>query len=233
MEQYIHLLIPDDAKFTPSAGRVAEFFEQVITKKTFEVVTVPPWQPGLTIGRPTGRNRKVKNAYTGEMMELKVPEMERPQLQNPSEIANVVERLTHYSVRLSGQWSALSSPIQLFMPDGALFDKPCVCTVGCEQRSEPVTMSDLWNEEERTARGILRFGEACAKLGGPGYFMHVRDGSTIEVSGAGCARFWIEFEFGKFLFPRMGSGLDLLDQSFLAMAEQTFGINFNQGCRYY
>ena len=56
---------------------------------------------------------------------------------------------------------------------------------------------------------------------------------VIKVPGAGCARFWIEFALGKFLFPEIqGDNLELLNPAIAGEAEQIFGAEFVQGCHW-
>jgi hypothetical protein len=56
---------------------------------------------------------------------------------------------------------------------------------------------------------------------------------VIEVAGAGCARFWVEFELGKSLFPPFDRGdLEFLDPGIVAGAERLFGVGFAQGCHW-
>ena len=55
---------------------------------------------------------------------------------------------------------------------------------------------------------------------------------AIEVPGAGCARFWIDFEFGNELFPEVGANLDLLNPTIIDVAIEVFGTRFVQGCQW-
>ncbi|HTW47024.1 MAG TPA: hypothetical protein VMD92_03685 [Acidobacteriaceae bacterium] len=232
MEQYIHLLVPERPGFTPTPQQVEQFIERISTSDGFQLLSGSPWQPGLAVTWPTGKFRTAQDPWTGEMMTTNVPVSENVRLKRPAEIPGLIEPLSNHTVLLSGKWSAEYRPIALFTPDGASFEKDYLCTVSCRQRPEPVTMSEVWNEAEREARRLPDFGAPCGSAGGPGYFTHPSSGNTIEVPGAGCARFWIEFEFGKFIFPRMKHGVDSIAKPLLSSAEESFGVRWAQGCRY-
>jgi hypothetical protein len=109
-----------------------------------------------------------------------------------------------------------------------------------------MSTSDLHVETEQELPGFGKpFGDgpgrrkqtASRRAGKPNSFS--RPGSytdpltmrTIKVAGAGCARFWIEVEFGKWLCPLIeGERLDLVDKAFLQTARDAFGMDFAQGC---
>jgi hypothetical protein len=48
-------------------------------------------------------------------------------------------------------------------------------------------------------QSVPDFGEACAVESKNGIYSHPWTGEVIEVPDAGCVRFWIELEFGKWL----------------------------------
>lgn len=61
-------------------------------------------------------------------------------------------------------------------------------------------------------------------------FTDPRDWGIITVPGADCARFWLGFELGKFLFPTtVSDDLDLLDPTIVNAAERIFRVRFVQG----
>jgi hypothetical protein len=61
-------------------------------------------------------------------------------------------------------------------------------------------------------------------------FRHPRRDLEFTIPKAGCARFWIEFRFGKWLYPRVRESLDLIHPDILAKAEEAFRTGFAQGC---
>jgi hypothetical protein len=55
------------------------------------------------------------------------------------------------------------------------------------------------------------FGEPCAsKTRRTGIFHHPCTGALIEAPNAGCARFWIALEFGRWIFPNIEGSLNVL-----------------------
>jgi len=77
-----------------------------------------------------------------------------------------------------------------------------------------------------------KFGEPIEDLQAVGYFTNPFDGATIAVPEAGCARFWLEIQLGKWLFPRITDGrLDILDGALVSAANECFGVSFVQGCK--
>lgn len=78
---------------------------------------------------------------------------------------------------------------------------------------------------------VTAFGQLCpSKNPSVGFVRNPRAGAIMEVPKAGCARFWIAFEFGKFLTPQMRDTLDLLAPCIVKSAQEYFGVSFVQGC---
>lgn len=218
MEQYIHLLIARESEFVAPPRQVAEFAERIVQSPGFQLLSGSPWQPGLLVLKPTGRTRVMRDPRTGEAIATNIPVLDRALLQQPGEIAAAIDQLAHYDLLVSGQWDAAHRPIALFSPDGVSFEDSYSCTVSCHQRAEPVSMSDVADEPSREAQQIPNFGQSCSAPLAAGYFTNPWTEAVIEVPNAGCARFWIEFEFGKFIFPKMTSGVDSIASPLLSPA---------------
>jgi len=76
------------------------------------------------------------------------------------------------------------------------------------------------------------FDEDCSVDDGEGSFVHPEQ-AGIRIPKAGCSTFWIEFRYGKLIFPLLKEGsLDLLDHSIVALARKTFGQDFVQACHW-
>ena len=102
--------------------------------------------------------------------------------------------------------------------------------VSCHVRSKSVSTSDL-HDEKPTNRKAVRFGEECSPKVRAGLYSHPETLDVIEVPKAGCARFWVKFELGKFLFPKIqGSDLEILNPKVVTLATECFGQEFVQGC---
>ncbi len=68
------------------------------------------------------------------------------------------------------------------------------------------------------------FGRPCSPNDRLGVFTNPSTSEVIEVPNAGCVRFWIEFEYGKSLFPRTKDRLDVIEPAIAQGAEEEFGI---------
>jgi hypothetical protein len=77
------------------------------------------------------------------------------------------------------------------------------------------------------------FGEPWNGESTIGIFTNPWTGEAIEVPNAASARFWIEFEFGKFIYPRIDKSFDVFDPRLVEKAEECFQTKFVQGCRFW
>jgi hypothetical protein len=66
----------------------------------------------------------------------------------------------------------------------------------CRLRPEVVSTSD-WHDSATIVRGAPSFGQPDRSHNRLGIFHHPFTSEIIKVPNAGCARFWIEFEFCK------------------------------------
>lgn len=230
MEQYVHTLIPSDSSFVPKSSEVAEFFEALVTSFNFQVISDAPFQPGLRVRKPSGRFRTGINVFTGE--KKTIPISDQVKIENPADIPQLIEGITRYAVLASGEWKLGSAPLALFTTDGIPFEKDYLCEVSCNLRPETVSTSCSVGELASNHQNVRPFGEPCDSDGTTGIFTHPWTGKTIEVPNAGCARFWIEFEFGKFLLPQIASSFDILNPMLVAKTEECFQTKFTQGWRF-
>jgi hypothetical protein len=109
------------------------------------------------------------------------------------------------------------------------FEDPYYVRIGCSVRPSPVWTSDD-QEAVNKNRNAASFGDPCSDADRDGRYTHPETLKVIVVPHAGCARFWIEVEFGKSLFPPIEDRLDLAAVEFVALAEDVFGTRFLQGC---
>jgi hypothetical protein len=82
-------------------------------------------------------------------------------------------------------------------------------------------------------RNVPMFGSECESETATGIFPNPWTGEVIEVANAGCARFWIEFEFGKFIYPDVSEGLEVFSQAIVSETEKCFQTRLAQGCRFW
>jgi hypothetical protein len=203
--QYVHLLIADRVDFTPQPEQVVEFLENL---KKLESA---PTGATLRVGKLSGQFRKGFSALTGEM--ISVPKREYVSLGSISEIPAQLSGLGDYDVVTSGQGPAKFPPFKLYT-----ITAPAGLQTG---RGSPI-------EPEFTQR----YGyEVRCCLRSEAVFHPPLSGLTVERPNTACARFWIEFQFGKWLVPKIDDSLNVLSTSLLAKAIECFGTGFAQGCR--
>lgn len=71
---------------------------------------------------------------------------------------------------------------------------------------------------------IPTFGEDCGGDEADGFFVHPGYPNAIRIPSGGSGRFWIEFEHGKWLFPRTETGdFKLLNRDVTDFATRIFG----------
>jgi hypothetical protein len=231
MEQYIHTLIPVDSSYAATPAQVEAFIADLLSLANFRLVSGRPFQRGLRVSKPFARIRRAVNAFTGETEEFSVPEF--IEIGGIAEILPLIENLDQFGVSASGEWSWDDPPLVLFTTDGEQFKENYNCEVRCERRSAPVSTSAWDIEAGPNVHNVPRFGSPCASDNDEGIFPNPWTGEAIEVPHAGCARFWIEFEFGKFLYPKVEKNFDALSHSFLAKVEACFQTKFVQACRFW
>ena len=214
---YSHLLIPERAEFVPQPAQVRGFFDGLVRLNS------APLEPTFKIAASSGKVLIGKNPQTGET--LSIPVRDSTSLQSIAEIQNRLEGLNDYDMSMSGQGPAKVPPFTLYAttPSGesSEFTGTYEYEVRCSLR--PMVVSTC---EEPP------FGEPRPPEAHDGIFYHPVSGAKIEVPNAACARFWITFQFGKLLLPRLSNDLNVLEPSILSSAAEHFGINFAQGCSY-
>ena len=132
---------------------------------------------------------------------------------------------------MSGKWSPSNVPIELLLVgDGKPFEGDPICFITCAQRAMPVCTGDWW--------GVRRLGDCEFGFDNPqspiqslGVFTHPWTGQRLEVANAGHARFWIEFEFGKWLFPKMTDNFNVLRPRLLDASKTCFNTDLIQAGR--
>lgn len=195
----------------------------------YRIVSDRPFCPGILVTKPSGRVRIAKNAFTGQI--ISVPVGDQQKLANPRDIEHAIAGLQEYTVFASGEWEPSDAPLQLITTDGRPFEDLYSCLIACKARPTPVSTS-AWDFGIPTDRNIPGFGSPCEAEPKTGTFSNPWTGVAIEVPGAGCSRFWIEFEFGKFVLPKIEDRLDILNPVVVNLAEQCFHARFVQGCRF-
>jgi hypothetical protein len=246
---YSHMLIPDQADYVPNAYQVADFYSHLVdlgaAPRRAELILwtekEPPRRTGL---RTSMRERRGRNPFSGEAFRL-VDYMTR--VGSLSIIGPALEHLHEYRLEMRGigplrplfQFDAT-----MFSGDLLRFDEHCPedqsyeFNLSCSLKPNIVSMSDDHMAEftgGKTPEGetVVPSGESCSAAHRTGFFSNPKNNESIRVPGAGCARFWIEFGFGKWLFPDIkDSSLDLLPANAVNAAQQIFGVRYLQGCHW-
>ena len=222
---YTHLLIPADDHFHPTGEMIVDFLEG-----TIELGVIPDAKIGFSpVNRVEARTHRGRNPFTGEIIVFHEPTRlpgKLESLENAKQIGPAAKGVQEFNVRAYGIGLPITPPLEID------FSKPYSITVTACVRSRPVSLSDL-HEESKSNRERMRFGEDCEKPVASGLFTHPTTLEIIEVPRAGCANFWIEFELGKFLFPKIsGNNLRILNPQITKRAEQSFNVEFVQGCNW-
>jgi hypothetical protein len=212
--RYSHLLIPDRADYAPQPGQVAAFLQGLVALGS------APLQATFRIGRLSGKFRTGTDALTGE--KLSIPRRDFAALGGLAEMPEQLADLDDYDVEMSGQGPAKLPPFKLYNTTDSE-ESEYRAAYGYEVRC------CLRRNIVSTCETPIR-GSPCLADVRTGIFHHPRTGTAIEVPNAGCARFWIEFQCGKWLCPRVDTNLNLLQPEVLNHAVETFGTAFVQGC---
>jgi len=232
MEQYILTLIAADVGFIPHPSQVEAFFAMLTKSHHFRIIADQSCQQGLRITKPSGRFRSPTNLFTGDTLPISIPVLDHVKIDRIVDIARAVEGLRNYNLLASGEWTAEKRPLVLLTTDKVPYADSYLCQASCHVRPELVSTS-CWNKFlSPNGPSVPPFGEACKDESRVGIFSHPWTGNLIQVPDAGCSRFWIEFEFGKFLLPKMSDSLDVLQPTMIAEIEQCFGTRLTQGWRF-
>jgi len=232
---YRHLLVPISAQFRPDAATVGRFLRQVVEAgylgDDYQVV----YQQVLK-GIP--RPREMRNPITGET--IRWPGRSRqyaaPQpLGEPEEVATTSSMAAEYDVAIASE----GIPFRRALDIGSVeqgpwrrFERPCHLEIRCRVRSHVVRLYDLRSADELNRPPDFAnptppmFDEDCSADENDGLFVHPEAG-VLRIAGAGCASFWVEFNYGKFVFPRLEDrGVELLDRRIVLLARDALGTDF-------
>lgn len=224
-EQYSHLLISASPEFVPDPARIVAFFRVLQSKHAFHPVIRPTFEPGIIVLSPSEKRRVARNAFTGE--EMTFPGVDRKVLASLEELAAATSGMAQHTVSISGEWRQASAPIQLLTADQVPFAGDLICSVQCAIRPQPVCTSDF---EGRGPDGdeVFHFDQQECPVQRLGVYTNPWNLDRIEVPGSGASRFWIAFEFGKWLFPTLDRGFELLNPALVADARDSFGVDLIQ-----
>jgi hypothetical protein len=230
---YRHLLIPRRADYKAAPGQVADFFAALVELGVTSVDSRFQIRTYTEQANWAEQHRTGTDPMTGEALVL---ERWIADVRAIADIPSYLQALDEYDISVTG----LETPkLPLLRLDPQLNAAKHVVDIACCVRPHAVSTSDFHNRERVSFRDFFywrwwfppaRSGEPCKAIDGTGIFTNPTTGETMEVPEAGCACSWIEFRFGKFLFPRVGHTLELLPASVVSAAERIFQLRFAQGC---
>jgi hypothetical protein len=211
---YTHLLIPVNRDFTPTAVQVANFLQQM------ESLGALPKKPALVLTKDLGNVIVGRNPQTGES--FTVSKRDRFPIGNLADVFQELTKLEDYEVILTGEGPAALPPFEIWAISVDGFNphtKPYAYEIKCSLRKAPISMTDY--------PGI---GTPCSSAENLAIFHNRITGANIRVRDAACARFWVEFNLGSWLFPNITDSLAILPPSIVDVAQSCFSIAFAQGC---
>jgi hypothetical protein len=202
MSEYSHILIPESADFVPEPTHVESFLSSLIS------IGAAPLNHAIRVSKLRGESRILWRPSTGHARTLLMRTPEK--LQELNAIPGALSAMEDYDLALDGK-----GPPQL--PAMTLdFNGAYPFSVCCHLRAEAISLSNPRNPLRNT-KATRHVGQMCA---------------VLESPSAGCARFWIEFKFGKLLFPRDQNSADAIEPRIIEIAEKEFGVEFLQGCNW-
>jgi hypothetical protein len=236
---YTHLLIPLSAEYRPDAGAIAKFVQEIIDQS---YIAPGPKIAFAKVVKGTPGVRQVPNPFNGKTLSLKMPSrrVDRPQqLADLTQITGLATDQPEYDVWVECVGVPRNPPLDIGHVENGAWKKtndPYHLEIRCRVRARIVRLYSLRSEEalhgppaSATFEPIFT-DEDCDLDEHDGLFVHPEIGA-IRIPNAGCGTFWIEFNYGKFVFPRVkDKGVNLLEESIVNLATATFGTDFVQAC---
>jgi hypothetical protein len=237
-EYYTHLLIPVSPEYRPESGAVTEFVQGLINNGN---VPTPSSISFSRMKKEPGRVRPIRNVRTDQTINIPLPSRRAEQPQILSSASQIIEQAANqqeYDVVISGDGVPAAPPTAVGYVENDIWKlmmEAYNLEVRCRVRGNIVRLYNLESEEdlERSpdfTKVRPRFGEDCLVEEREGIFVHPETGA-FRIANAGCGTFWVEFKYGKFLFPRLrNESVNILDDSIIALARTVFGSDFVQAC---
>jgi hypothetical protein len=235
---YTHYLIPLAPEYRPEPQAVATFARGIIERGHTAKGATIALSPVLK-GQP--RVRQAYDTVSGITIDILGPSrrIERPlPMADTAQIAELAAHQAEYDLTITGEGVPAVAALAIGYVDENQW-KPANCPyyheTSCRVRNHVVRLCVLVNEEDLhrpldLANYRPRFGEDCSADERDGVFVHPEAGA-ITIPNAGCGTFWIEFNYGKLVFPRLkNDSVDLLDDSVVNLAREAFDCDFVQAC---
>lgn len=220
MPEYTHTLIPARIDFVADPKQVGDFLTSLVS------IGAAPSEPEITAYKLSGKkSRSIINPFTKQ--EESYPLYTAEKMTTITAVASAIHGLAHYNISMAGKGPPKVPAFQFDFKGRYAF------LINCCLRPDVVSTSD-WHDEAPfpVKHKVKLFGKPCSPENRLGIFHNPNTLEIIEVQNAGCARFWIEFESGKMLFPPIEKSLVPIESSISDVAESIFGTQFVQGCRW-
>jgi hypothetical protein len=215
-EQYSQTLIPRDRDFVPWAGNVREFLSAIVA------LGVVPSKPSIILRSPSGETREFWNPFSGRKIVIELKSQK--QLKTLGQFEKAAARLSDYDIEVSGEGRPKLSPIDINLKGRYFVGVTCFVSSTLRSTSD-------YHDESGVRKRVVPYGRPCTRRATTGIFTNPHNLEIIEIPNAGSARFWVQFELGKFLFPKIvNDDLELLNPKIVEAAEGAFGTRFVQGC---
>ena len=207
---YTHFLICSSPEFLPDARALVDYVRSIHkggyigpnAATTFCVVRE----------RET-KTREMTNPFTGETTIVTMPSRIRADehtIEELPSLADLANEHTEYSVCLRSNQNPDNPPLIVGCDDSdgwTPFDDNYNLEIAIEMRNHLVRLAQLDSEQQLDAPldpdnlPAPIFDEDCTADCTSGVFVHPELGA-YKLSQGGCASFWIEFRYGKFIYPR-------------------------------
>jgi hypothetical protein len=244
-ESYTHYLIAESKEYRPTPQSVGQFLDRVIQTHAIGddyhidcagVVKVEP------------QFRKVRKFFTTKMEKIRTPPRKRSmreQVPTTSRAVALTEQEQEFDISVASTLPPTNPPLDIGCADDngtwQSWTEPYHLRICCSVRKSPVRLclfkpgdapnAPLTNIADFITNITPQFDEDCAEDEKDGLFVHPEAPDGIVIPNAGCGTFWVEFEYGKWLYPRLkDDSLALLNPVVIEWATEAFGTHFIEAC---
>jgi hypothetical protein len=182
-----------------------------------------PTRAKISVSKPSGDVRTILNPFTKQTESH--PILTRTSIASVEKLPTALAKLDDYIVQMAGKGPPKVPPLAFQFTGNYDY------ILHCRLHPQIVSTSD-WHDDVPIGHNVEFFGNPCRSNDRLGIFHHPESLKLIKVPNAGCARFYVEFEFGKMLFPKIAARLDILNPAIVDLAREQFGVDFVQGCHW-
>jgi hypothetical protein len=237
---YEHLLVPVSSDYRPDAGRVVAFLQGTLSKGH---VADDARISFAKVVKNDAIGWQFHDPMTNKTIQIPAPsrKIERPiPAKSLSELLGLAEGVSEFDVMAGAEGLPRHPPCNVGYIDNETWrpiDRPHELEICCRMRRRAVRLYSLETPDDLHrppdfSKTQPRFDEDCEAEERDGVFVHPEAGA-FWISNAGCGTFWIEFRYGKWLFPRLKDNrIQILDKSVIDLAQSTFETDFVEACNW-